>query len=404
MPNNLNPFSETLANAVAIVVDDEGQIADALIGKFAFIQINNNLRITPERLAEYLDYFGIDASYMPKPIDPRRVFLTVLGSHPKPPGRERVWLIGGRKYRLEFWPEEKQGGAIQGILRRQRRLDPESRKRLHSEWETTSVANVVWAPETPDEVGPSVEEGYEKEYPYEEILTAVETDFKDQCAHYTGSTIHAIVKRILNDTISLPVRQAGGVWVIPRDAISTLARVERLIDAIAAPPNDDEGNPLPEGKDASKTIFVQTDLIDGSKSRLIIRGALETKVLGELKVAIDQLRRVRRTGMPARPSELAEANQLRRKARSIEEHYAQLVSVDLPEVNKMLSDFDLLYEAAMTGALDPQKAAALDAAGADTVSSPADRPLTGWRDEAEEEDGAEGGPEDETEDRAEDEG
>jgi hypothetical protein len=355
-----NPFGDTLANAVAIVVDDEGQIADALIGKMALIQIGNDLRITPERLAEYLDYFGIDSSYMPKPIDPRRVFLTVLNAHPKAPGRERSWLIGGRKYRLEFWAEEKQGGAIQGILRRQRRLEPEARKRLNSEWETTSVAHIVWAPETPEEVGPSVEDAYAEEYPYDEILAAVEADFRDQCSHYTGNTISSIVKKILNDTISLPVRQAGGAWVIPRDAISTLTRVEKLIDAIAAPPTDADGNPLPGTGGTSKTTFYQTDLIDGTKSRLIIRGALETKVLRELKVAIDQLRRVRRTGLPARPSELAEANQLRRKARSIEDHYAKLVSVDLPEVSKMLSDFDLLYEAAMTGAVEPPLGGHLD--------------------------------------------
>lgn len=343
------PLHETLANAVAIAIDDEEQISDALLGKLAFFQVSNDLRITPERLAEYLEYYKIDSSYIPKPIDPNRVLHTVLAAHPKTPGRERSWLIGGRRYKLEFRIEDKQDGSIEGLLVRYRRLDAETRKRLNLEWETTTVATVVWAPENPDAIGVSVVPGYEKEYPYEELLARVEEDFEDQRAHYTGNTLSSIVKKILNDTISLPVRQAGGVWVIPRDAIGTLAQVEKLLDAIAAPPTDDGGKPRIEVSESSRTLFYQVNLIDGAKSRLIIRGALETRVMKDLSLVIDHLRRLRQAGTPAKPSELATANQLRRNALAIRDYYARFVDVELVEVSRTLDDLDTLYAEALSG-------------------------------------------------------
>jgi hypothetical protein len=343
------PLHETLAGAVAIAIDDEDQISDALLGKLAFFQVSNDLRITPERLTEYLEYYKIDNSYMPKPIDPNRVLHTVLAAHPKTPGRERSWLIGGRRYKLEFRIEDKQDGSIEGLLVRYRRLDPDTRKRLNLEWETTTVATVVWAPENPEAIGASVVPGYEKEYPYEELLARVEEDFEDQRAHYTGNTLSSIVKKILNDTISLPVRQAGGVWVIPKDAIGTLSQVEKLIDAIAAPPADDGGKPRTDAPEASKTLFYQVDLIDGAKSRLIIRGALETRVMKDLALVIDHLRRLRQAGTPAKPSELATANQLRRNALAIRDYYSRFVNVELIEVSRTLDDLDTLYAEALSG-------------------------------------------------------
>ena len=348
-------INQALENAVAIAIDDSDELEDALLGKVCWFQVSGELRVKPDRLAEYFEFFAIPDQYLPKPIDPRNVTTTVLGKHPKAPGRDKLWLIGDHKWELKFWIESKSDGAIEAPLVRRRRRSMEERKRGQSEWEAVTVATAVWDPRhepITEALGFAVMPGFEAEYPYGEIFSAIDEDYVDQLNHFTGSMIQSAIKKMLVDTISLPVRQTGGVWIIPPDSIDLFNRVEKLIDALVAPPLDDEGNPMPGYEDNDKTQFVSLDLLDGNKQRLIIRGAVETRILHDLAKSIDQLNALRKTGLPARPNELAEAATIRRKALEVGKHYQNVVDVEIKSVRAMLNDFDALFAAAMTGDLD----------------------------------------------------
>jgi hypothetical protein len=346
---------EALENAVAIAIDDSDELEDALLGKVCWFQVSNELRVKPDRLAEYFEFFAIPDQYLPKPIDPHNVTTTVLGKHPKAPGRDKLWLIGEHKWELKFWIENKSDGSIEAPLVRRRRRSMEERRRGQGEWEAVTVATAVWDPRhepITEALGFAVHKDFAEEYPYNEIFSAIDEDYTDQLNHFTGSMIQAAIKKMLIDTISLPVRQTGGVWIIPRDSIDLFNRVEKLVDALIAPPTDDDGNPVAGYEDNGKTQFVSLDLLDGNKQRLIIRGAVETRILHDLAKSINQLNALRKTGLPARPSELAEAAAIRRKALEVGKHYQNVVDVEIKSVRSMLNDFDSLFAAAMTGERD----------------------------------------------------
>jgi hypothetical protein len=340
-------------DVMAIAIDDASELEDALLGKVCWFQISGDLRVKPERLTEYFAYFGIPDQFLPKSIDPRAVAKGVLTKHPKAPGRDKLWLIGDHKWELKFWVEEKADGAIEAPLVRRRRRTGEERKRGAGEWEAVTVATAVWDPKhepLSEAFGFAIAEGHEQEYPYQEIFSALDEDYNDQLAHFTGAAIQSSIRKMLDKTDGLPMRQTGGVWVIHKDSVDLFDRVEKLVDALIAPPLGDDGNPIDGYEDDGNTIFVCLDLIDGAKQRLIIRGAVETRVLHDLARSITHLNNLRRTGLPARPSELAEATAIRRKALEIGKHYASVVEGEIKSVRAMLNDFDVLYSAAMTGA------------------------------------------------------
>ncbi len=348
-------LSQTLENAVAVAIDDAGDLKDALLGKLCWFQISNELRVAPDRLAEYFEYFSIEETYLPKPIEPRAVVKSVLTKHPKAPGRDKLWLIGDHKWELKFWAEIKNDGSIEAPLVRRRRRSIEERNRGMGEWETVTVATAVWDPKHEpiiEALGFKVHEGFDAEYPYAEIFSAIDEEYIDQLRHFTGGHVHHSIKQILTATSSVPIRQAGGIWVIPPDAIDLLDRVEKLIDSLIAPPLDENGEPVPGYDDGGKTQFVSVPLADGNKQRLVIRGAVETKILKDLSAAITRLNELRKTGLPARPSELAEATDIRRKAFEVGKHYHTVATSDLAKVKRMLGDFDALFAAAMTGESD----------------------------------------------------
>jgi hypothetical protein len=74
--------------------------------------------------------------------------------------------------------------------------------------------------------------------------------------------------------------------------------------------------------------------------------------LHDLAKSINQLNALRKTGLPARPNELAEAAAIRRKALEVGKHYQNVVDVEIKSVRSMLNDFDALFAAAMTGERD----------------------------------------------------
>ena len=355
-------MSQALENAIAVAIDDEGELKDALLGKLCWFQLSNDLRVTPERLAEYFEFFAIPETYLPPPIEPKSVVKNLLNTHPKAPGADKLWLIGEHKWELKFWAEIKQDGAIEAPLVRRRRRSIEERKRGMSEWETVTVATAVWDPShepVEEALGFKVHEGFEAEYPYGEIFSAMDEEYVDQLRHYTNTHVTASIKKVLVSTVSIPVRQSGGVWVIPKDAIDLLDRVDKLVDALIAPSLDEDGNPIP-GTEDTKTKFNIVKLIDGDKERLMISGAVETKIIDDLSVAITRLNTLRKTGLPARPSELAESAAIRRKALEVAKHYQTVVTSELTNVSSMLADFDSLYAAAMVGEREGAEPESLD--------------------------------------------
>jgi hypothetical protein len=90
-------------------------------------------------------------------------------------------------------------------------------------------------------------------------------------------------------------------------------------------------------------------LADGNKSRLIIQGSVERAIIKDLSKVITRLNEMRKTGLPARPSELAEANHTRQQALAIQDHYKNVVSLKYGRLKRMLADYENLYEAAQLG-------------------------------------------------------
>jgi hypothetical protein len=354
MPFDPDPktLKDLLENKVAIAIDDSGNLGDAAIGKLVTMQINAAMRVKPAVLEEYFEYFDLDKNFLPGPIKPASVVTSILKNYPKPPPGDKMWLIGQNKWKLEFWPEQKADGSIEAPLVKRRRRSAEERRKGFSEWEQETVATIVWDPEhdpIEEGLGFAVTEGREDEYPYEEIFDAIDENYVDQLSHYTGSHVFSTIKKILVSVSALPKRQAGGVWVIPVDAFDLIARVEKLVDALIAPPTDERGNPLPDFEPDYKSEFIPISLADGNKSRLIIQGSVERAIIKDLSKVITRLNEMRKTGLPARPSELAEANHTRQQALAIQDHYKNVVSLKYGRLKRMLADYENLYEAAQLG-------------------------------------------------------
>lgn len=329
---------------VAIAGDPrtEAEILEApgAIGKIVIFQISDDLRVPPDDLKAAMERHGIDLDYAPKPIKPdaqikgvlKKTKRTIALEHTVRPGK-----VETVKYSVSF-PEirEKEGGAIVAPLVRMRYT---GRSDSGEDWDARTVARVSWDPDVPNEIDAEINTRYADEYPYHEILAAVEEEFVDRISHYSGNAIgSSIVMPILNDTMSVTARPAGGVWLVPREHIGLLKGVEDFIKDLTANHNLEDGR---------ESYFESVILFDGEENQLFIRGQVEGQVVRQLADALDALKKLSDAKVAPRPNELSNAIAIRRDALALRDHYATVVGPEFQRVSTALELFDRYYAAAV---------------------------------------------------------
>lgn len=346
-----------LDTVVAVASDEDGAMRDAIVGNFVFYQIGeDDLRVTREALGAYMEHYDIDLAYLPAPIEARKVIRSLLMVLPRGKERRKRIRPGGQgaehSYEYRFTIEDKEGGAIEGVLKRERRRTKAERDKGLDEWDATTVLTVVWTPEDPEAIGAEIEKRWIEEYPYEEIIGEIEEEFETLRTHYTGDAIRKLVTTMLNDSMGVPARPKGGVWVIPRDAIERIKRLRDMVHVIAAQrefePRAAEGEDEIELELGDGVEFQMVNIVDGEDERLFIRGKVESKVVSEMTGALNALQALINAGEAPAPKDLAAATRIRREALALRDHYRDVIGVQLERVNDTLEMFERLYERAIS--------------------------------------------------------
>lgn len=328
---------------VAAIADDEIDLGSAgVLGKLVFYTIGDRIRVTRSELEALFETYEIESRYLPKAIVPASIAATVLK------GVRAEAAIDGRAYELRFHVEPKIDGSIEAPLvrtRRRTRAEREAAGGLDAvpEWDVETVAYAVWDPEYPEELPTEVDERRLGEFPYEPILEETVADFVERCRFYGGPAISQVVSRILNETMSIRTRPSGGVWLIPVAAMELLGRLEEMIRVLDA----QYVREAPEGKTPAETEFDSIVLVDREKNRLFVRDKVEGRVVEEITLAMERLAGIAQAGVPPKPSDLAEAAEIRKRALAYRDGFAAAVAGSGERVIRALADFDRAYASAL---------------------------------------------------------
>jgi len=321
-----------LKNVIAVNTDGELD-RSALLGKLVFYSISNDIRISPDDLEELFAQFRIDyKKYFPGPLNPSQAFRSACRSFGK-----RPVAIGGKNVLLEFSPALDTERGILFILDRTS-IDRNTISRV-----PIKVGQIGWTPDDPEQVVWSVSEEVEGEYEYELIFEEVESDFQEARSYYFGSRhIGPIVRKILSDTWSVDARPKGGVYIVPRDAIDLLERVEEMVNLL----EEEYKRPDPSGGGAG-TEFNSIQIIDGQKERLFIKGKVESQVREQLDKAIGELQILMRSGQTLSQRQLLAAAEARAQALELRDHYKSIIGSEYASLDATLAGFEEAMRAAV---------------------------------------------------------
>jgi len=321
-----------LKNVIAVNADGELD-RSALLGKLVFYSISNDIRIKPDDLQDLFDEYDIDKKYFPGPLNPSQAFRSACRGFGK-----RPVAISGHNVLLEFTPALDTERGILFILDRTS-IDRATISRV-----PIKVGQIGWKPDMPDQAMWSVEEELVDEYEYELIFEEVEEDFHEARSYYFGSRhIGPIIRKILSDTWSVDARPKGGVYIVPRDAIDLLERVEEMVNRL-------EGEYKREDPAAggSSTEFNSIQIIDGQKERLFIKGKVEAQVREQLDRAIGELQVLMRSGGSAiTQRQLMAAAEARAAALELRDHYKSIIGSQYAALDATLAGFEETMRAAV---------------------------------------------------------
>lgn len=337
----------------AVVSDDEQALGPGVLGKLVWYTIGDDLRVTPDELADLFEHFDLNKKYLPKVIKPQIVLLGLL----RP--RRLNATIGGKTYELTFKAEEKIDHSIEAPLTRERRRTRDERKALAQrsggsaddweripEWDKTTVATLVWEPRYPDKVGQAIKPEFAAEYPYGQLFTEIIQEFEDRRRFYGRDAISSFVAKILDDCRAVSTTRRGAIWFILPEYMDLLERVENLVRLLES----DYRRDVEAGDRRLEAEFDSVILVDNAKNHLMVRTKVEKRIVGELTEAIEQLLTLARAGLAPKPVELAAAAELRKKALGVRDEYAGVIGPDeeyLARIDERLDDFDRAYAAAM---------------------------------------------------------
>jgi hypothetical protein len=387
--------SRRFDGVVAVAIDDEGKMADAILGHAVSFEIADDFRVTPDELTRIFEIYGIPRTFFPKTISPGDEFRSLFSSFRRRPE------FGGRDYELEFIVKEKSDGSRAArLVRTILTEDEEGPKRRGSSvrtmrddrWERITVGAIVWHPDFPDVISnPEIDDRYgrieefttedrvedperlaagefyeptlvrtlmagarpltfderifyEKELPfYEDLFSAVEDEFHDRRMFYGGKAVRKIVTDVLNSTMAISVRPAGGLWLVDKDSTDLLDRTEQMINLLAS--GEYRRN---EGKDDKpsnhRTFVISLPLMAvEEKYRIFVRGAVETRMLDELDTAISQMVALADAKTEIRPAEVMRIMTLRQDALAFRERFAEVMAGPIETVDERLELLDSAF-------------------------------------------------------------
>lgn len=343
------------SQVAAVVTDDENMLGTGVLGKLVWYTIGDDLRVTPDELAELFEHFELAKKYLPKEIKPQVVLLGLL--RPK----RLSASIGGKNFELTFKAEEKVDHSIEAPLTRERRRTPAERRALAArmpgsseddweripEWDKTTVATLVWEPRYPDKVGQGIKPEFAAEYPYGQLFTEIIQEFDDRRRFYGRDAISGLVAKILDDCRAVSTTRRGAIWFVLPEYMDLLERVETLVRLLES----DYRRDVEAGDRRLEAEFDSVILVDNAKNHLMVRTKVEKRIVSELTDAVEQLLTLARAGVVPKPAELAAAAELRKKALSVRDEYAGVIGPDedyLARIDERLDDFDRAYAAAMS--------------------------------------------------------
>jgi hypothetical protein len=319
------PASLDLSDKVAIAADpeQEGKLADVAIGKLVFFQLSKDLLIPPDALKEAMARHGIDERYMPKAPNPPAVLKGLLEK------AKYEIPVEGQRYGAQYFVKLREGGAISANLVRLRDEDDTA-----DELSMAKVATVAWAPEMGTAIASRVDPRYADEHPYHERIAELAEEFAVRSTHYSNTQVSSIVSKILNESMSIPTRPKGGVWLVPKPHIELLGRVEAFVNEI-----DERFT----GEEGGETEFNSVILADGRHNRLYIAGRVERQVAKDIAAAIDGLESLRASGVAITPAGLANAAAARRDAMALRDYYSSVTEGDMKDVNEVIDRFEQVW-------------------------------------------------------------
>jgi hypothetical protein len=316
------------SDKVAMVGDEaaEQQLGDAAIGKLVFFQLSKDLLIPPDELTAAMTRHGLSLEYLPKPPNPATILKGLIDK-----ARYEI-PIEDRRYRGQFLHHEIEGGGIVANLVRLRDADAKAADGI----EMVKVAAIGWDPEHGTAIASRVAQEYAEEFPYAELLNGVAEEFALRATHYSNTQVGSIVSKILNETASIPTRPKGGVWLVPKEHIELLGRVEAFINEL-----DEKFT----GEEGGETEFNSVILADGRHNRLYISGRVEQQVAREIAAVVDGLAALTSSGVAPTENALAKAAEARRDAIALRAHYEGAIEGEMATVSDLLARFDAEWAA-----------------------------------------------------------
>ena len=333
-----------LDDAAALAVDDEREAGPGVLGKIVFYAIADTIRVAADELERLFAHYRIAESYLPKPIDPAQSLRSVVGS------KEIAISLGGADHVVAFREETKLDGSLfirmfrsrpRSLTERRKLAPPGSDPARIPEWEIETVGAIGWDPETPDAIDYEVFDGFEREWPYDQILAGIEQEWDEKRQFYGRSQVSTVVAAILNDTMSIRTRPTGGVWLVPTSAMELLDRVEELIHVL-----DTEYRREGDGDDGRHSEFDSIILVDRTRNKLFVKTKVEAEIVERLDRAIVALLTLAEAGKAPSLAQLNDATTLRREAIAYRDQFAAAFG-DYETIDAKLADFDRAYAAAV---------------------------------------------------------
>lgn len=251
---------------------------------------SSDVRIMRDELEEALKKSGLDAKYLPGPINARDAFrrastievdkrfplegnrfLNLLVREVTTGKREETQPVQtGRKTRSDNKPDELVRQVVREIVdARNRRLDYRPVAQLTLE-EDGRVTTTYLTQSTDGKI-----DLYQQE---RDLLRQVVDDYKVNQEHYSGQHIRMLTKEVLGDTRPVAVRPTGGVYFVRREFEPIVSSLKTLLN--------DHINPKTETR---RTKLYRVPVIDSEEQRANVQESLEEQVKTETKSLIEEM-------------------------------------------------------------------------------------------------------------------
>lgn len=156
----------------------------------------------------------------------------------------------------------------------------------------------------------------------EEIVGAVQGDFKTWINALTSYSVRELIRHILDGLHATSVRPAGGVYFVGQDKAKPLAGLDALV------------NNLSDG-----CSFVTVPVLDDSQRREVIKAAYEAEGVGEIDRLIGEITEMRKAHLSITSDRYAQiAGEFNRLTAKMAE-YSDLLDMSLEEVASRLEIF-----------------------------------------------------------------